>query len=106
MNYTINTNRDEDIQKALEVMNYYFKEVSQIKKDILASDDFKPQFSFSIDRNEVLTHDKIKQLKLLADMANDVQKIETHFEAILRVLNKKGYKHERYLEISKLFKPV
>ena len=103
MKYTVNTN---ELSKALDMLNNYFTEVRTIKKAILDSNDFKPQFEFKIDMNERLSLEKTRQLKALAEMNIDVQKIEMHFEAILRVLNKKAYKHERELEIRKLFKPI
>jgi hypothetical protein len=99
-------NNLNDIEKALDLMNSYFTEVKTIKKAILDSNEFKPQFEFKIDRNERLSIEKIRQLKLLSDMHTEIQKIEMHFEAILRILNRRGYKYERELEIRKLFKVI
>ena len=103
MQYTVNTN---EVSKALDMLNNYFTEVRTIKKAILDLNDFKPQFEFKIDMHERLNLEKTRQLKTLANMHIDVQKIEMHFEAILRVLNKKAYYHERELEIRKLFKVI
>jgi len=106
MKYTVNTINTNEVSKALDILNNYFNELKIIKKAILDSNDFKPQFEFKIDMHERLSIEKTRQLKALVEMNTDVQKIEMHFEAILRVLYKKAYRHERELEIRKLFKIV